>query len=143
MTPPQITGVLETAIHVADMKRAENFYANVLGFKKMDGSERFCAFDVGGDVFLLFRTGGSMEPVQVPGGVIPPHGSSGVLHFAFPIAEADWDSWIKHYAVLSRSCARNRSATARQTKAPANKHRLVISRSTVIIHAETGEGMNL
>jgi len=97
MTPPKITGVLETAIHVCDMKRAEDFYTNVMGFRKMDGSERFCAFDVGGrDVFLLFRSGGSAEAVQLPGGLIPPHGSSGVLHFAFPIADADWDSWVKY-----------------------------------------------
>ena len=97
MTPPKITGVLETAIHVADMKRAEEFYSSVMGFNKMDGSERFCAFDVGGrDVFLLFRSGGASEPVQLPGGMIPPHGGSGVLHFAFPIAEADWESWVKH-----------------------------------------------
>lgn len=97
MTPPKIAGVIETAIHVEDMKRAEEFYERIFGFEKMMGDDRFCAFNIGGlDVFLLFRSGGSTQPTQIPGGRIPPHGGSGPLHFAFAIAEPDWDLWTKH-----------------------------------------------
>ncbi|MGH9864852.1 MAG: VOC family protein [Candidatus Acidiferrales bacterium] len=95
MAAPKIAGILETAIHVEDMKRAVEFYEKLFQFEKMEGNDRFCAFNAGRDVFLLFRRGGSTESVQISGGVIPPHGSSGVLHFAFAIAAADWDEWMK------------------------------------------------
>ncbi|HKV26977.1 MAG TPA: VOC family protein [Candidatus Acidoferrales bacterium] len=96
MAAPKIAGVLETAIHVEDMKRAVEFYERLFQFERMDGNDRFCAFNVDGrNVFLLFLCGGSVEPVHTSGGVIPPHGGSGALHFAFAIAAADWDGWMK------------------------------------------------
>jgi len=110
MTPPKIAGAIETAIHVDDIERAAEFYAAILGLEKMEGNERFCAFSAGGrDVFLLFRSGGSTQPIQIPGGTIPPHGGSGPLHFAFAIAETDWDLWTKHlesYRVAIESVVR-------------------------------------
>lgn len=58
---------------------------------------RFCAFAVApGCVFLLFREGGTLEPVNIGGGVIPPHDGSGHLHIAFSIATQDLDTWRKH-----------------------------------------------
>ena len=97
MIQPKIAGVIETAIHVANIERAAEFYTTILGLERMEGNDRFCAFNAGGrDVFLLFRGGGSAQPIQIPGGTIPPHGGSGPLHFAFAIAETDWDSWTKH-----------------------------------------------
>ena len=60
----------------------------------MDFSERFCAFDAGGGtVLLLFRKGGTTEPVRITGGVIPPHGGSGDLHLAFSIPAEDLSRW--------------------------------------------------
>ncbi len=93
-----------------DIERAAEFYAAILGLEKMEGNERFCAFSAGGrDVFLLFRSGGSTQPIQIPGGTIPPHGGSGPLHFAFAIAETDWDLRTKHlesYRVAIESVVR-------------------------------------
>ncbi|MBZ5604265.1 MAG: VOC family protein [Acidobacteriia bacterium] len=83
----KITGVVETAIHVDDVARSEEFYRRLFGFEKIAGDDhRFCAFAVPGSaVFLLFKKGGTLEPVPTPGGMIPPHDGDGHMHFAFKI----------------------------------------------------------
>ena len=73
MTRPQVHDILETWINVSDMERARNFYQSLFGFEIMTSDERFCAFRVGQDALLLFTHGESKEPVQLAGGVIPPH----------------------------------------------------------------------
>lgn len=91
---PRVTGVLETCIHVEDIKRSADFYEGLFGFRRLGYDERFCAFDVAGrDVLILFRRGATSEPVQLPGGLIPPHDGGGHLHFAFAIPAADLRSW--------------------------------------------------
>lgn len=91
---PRITAVLETCIHVEDIGRSAQFYERLFGFPRLVFDERLCAFDVAGrDVLILFRRGGSSEPVALPGGVIPPHGGSGRLHFAFAIPAEDLLGW--------------------------------------------------
>jgi catechol 2,3-dioxygenase-like lactoylglutathione lyase family enzyme len=44
-------------------------------------------------VLLLFKRGATLEPVQLPGGVLPPHDGAGQLHFAFAIRATDLASW--------------------------------------------------
>ncbi len=91
---PRVTGILETCIHVEDVARSAHFYESLFGFPRLAADERFCAFDVGGhDVLILFRRGGTREPVKLPGGVIPPHDGSGHLHFAFAIPAKDLPAW--------------------------------------------------
>jgi len=91
---PKVIRVLETCIHVSDVERSAHFYEKLVDFPRMDFSGRFCAFDAGcGTVFLLFREGGTTEPVTMAGGVIPPHGGSGDLHLAFSIRAQDLASW--------------------------------------------------
>jgi catechol 2,3-dioxygenase-like lactoylglutathione lyase family enzyme len=91
---PRITGVLETCIHVGDIARSADFYESLFGFRRLGSDERFCAFDVGGrDVLILFRRGGTLEPVALPGGLIPPHGGSGHLHFALATSMDDLPVW--------------------------------------------------
>ena len=83
----KINGVVETAIHVEDVARSEEFYQRLFGLEKLAGDGRFCALAVPGDaVFLIFKQGGTQEPVPTPGGLIPPHGGSGDLHFAFKVS---------------------------------------------------------
>ena len=89
----QVHGVLETCINVSDMERARTFYQSLFGFDIMRSDERFCAFRVGHDVLLLFMQGGSKEPVQLEGGVIPPHETVGAGHFAFSISPDSLDEW--------------------------------------------------
>jgi catechol 2,3-dioxygenase-like lactoylglutathione lyase family enzyme len=81
---PQVQGILETCINVSDMSRAREFYQSIFGFEVMTSDERFCAFRVGQDVLLLFTEGESKQPVQLEGGIIPPHEILGAGHFASP-----------------------------------------------------------
>ena len=93
---PKVIRVLETCIHVKNVERSARFYETLFGFPRMDSNERYCAFDVGGGtVFLLFREGGTTEPVTTAGGVIPPHGGRGDLHLAFSIRAEDLANWEK------------------------------------------------
>jgi len=93
---PKVMRVLETCIHVKDLERSARFYEKLFGFRRMDSSERLCAFDAGsGSVFLLFQQGGTGDAVDTPGGMIPPHGGSGDLHLAFAIPAEDCAGWEK------------------------------------------------
>jgi catechol 2,3-dioxygenase-like lactoylglutathione lyase family enzyme len=83
----KIDGVVETAIHVDDVARSADFYQRLFGFEKLACDDRFCSFAVPGNaVFLLFKKGGSLAPIRIPGGMIPPHDGSGHMHFAFKIS---------------------------------------------------------
>lgn len=91
---PKVNGVVETCLHVADVETSARFYEGLFGFRRMASDARFCAFDAGGhSVFLLFQRGGTLEPVKLPGGVIPPHDGSGHLHLAFAIRAEDLCAW--------------------------------------------------
>ncbi len=93
---PEIVGVLETALHVEDIERAARFYEKLFGFRRLASENRFCALSVADkQVLLLFRRGGTLEPVRTEGGVIPPHDSSGKLHFAFAIPASELKPWEK------------------------------------------------
>ncbi len=90
-----LTGILETAIYVADLAAAQAFYERVFGLQQIAGDERFCAYDVGGrSVLLLFHRGASLHDTPLPnGGNIPPHDGSGPAHFAFSIPAAELPAW--------------------------------------------------
>ena len=93
---PRIGRIVETCLHVKDVERSARFYENLFGFKRMASDARFCAFNVAkGCVFLLFRQGGTLKPVNLGGGIIPPHDGRGRLHLAFSIAAKDVNSWKK------------------------------------------------
>src|SRR5579863_10555946 len=92
-----ISGIGETAVHVADLELSLQFYQKLFGFKKITGDERFAALRVTPEqVFLLFKRNATLEPVHTPGGIIPPHNSEGQLHFGFTIPPAEWSAWHQH-----------------------------------------------
>jgi catechol 2,3-dioxygenase-like lactoylglutathione lyase family enzyme len=94
-----VTGVLETGIYVADVTRAAEFYRRIFGFEQLVGDDRFRALSVAGrQVFLIFKRGGTLEPMAMPGGVLPPHDASGQQHFAFSIPAADLPAWEQRLA---------------------------------------------
>jgi len=103
-----ITGVMETALYVADVPRAIAFYRDVLGFELMNTDERFAAFSVAGkQVLLLFKHGASNYHMTVPGGTIPPHDGSGHNHIGFAITAESLNDWAArlaqhHVAIESR-----------------------------------------
>ena len=90
----QVKGILETALYADDLFRSAEFYRRLFGFDTLLESDRLIALNVAGrSVLLLFQKGATSEPAVVPGGVIPPHGGSGVLHMAFSIAAEDVEPW--------------------------------------------------
>lgn len=94
---PQVQGILETALHVADVERAALFYRKVFNFGTLFESDRLIALDVAGrNVLLLFKAGATEDANAVPGGVIPGHGSKGRSHFAFSITADELPHWQKH-----------------------------------------------
>jgi catechol 2,3-dioxygenase-like lactoylglutathione lyase family enzyme len=95
--PPPISGVLETGLYVDDLPRARAFYEGVLGLKPMLADSRFVAYDAGpGSVLLLFKRGGTLEPVKMAEGTIPPHDGHGPLHYALAIPVEALEAWVAH-----------------------------------------------
>lgn len=91
---PYITGILETALSVADPQRSAAFYRRLFGFPTLLESDRLVALDVAGrSVLLLFQAGATGEPYETPGGVIPGHGCTGRSHFAFSVSSDDLSYW--------------------------------------------------
>ena len=90
----RVSGILETALDVADPAVTAAFYRRVFGFGALLESDRLVALDVAGkSVLLLFRRGATGEPFDTGGGVIPPHAGVPPTHFAFAIAAEDVDLW--------------------------------------------------
>jgi catechol 2,3-dioxygenase-like lactoylglutathione lyase family enzyme len=91
---PALSGILETALYVSDLERCARFYEEVMGLKQLEGDARFRAYAVAGrDILLLFQQGETNEPLQLPGGVIPPHDGFGRLHLAFAIEASELPGW--------------------------------------------------
>jgi catechol 2,3-dioxygenase-like lactoylglutathione lyase family enzyme len=96
---PNLLGVLETCLYVDAFERACPFYEQILGLNSIFRDPRLCAYDVGGrGVLLLFLRGGSLETVQLPGGILPPHDGSGPVHLAFSIAAEELAAWEERLA---------------------------------------------
>jgi catechol 2,3-dioxygenase-like lactoylglutathione lyase family enzyme len=94
-----VTGVLESGIYVDDVARSAEFYCRIFGFEQLVGDQRFCALSVAGrQVFLIFKRGGTLTPMQLPGGVLPPHDGCGQQHFAFSIPTAELEAWERKLA---------------------------------------------
>ena len=98
-TTPQMERIVETALYVDDLARARIFYVDVLGCDVLLDSQRLLALGVAGaSVLLLFRRGATTEPLPTSGGVVPPHGASGVQHLAFAIRHEAVASWLERLA---------------------------------------------
>ena len=86
----KVSHVLETALYVDDLVRAEQFYVEVLGLTVIGQPDRRHVFlRCGQRMLLLFNPLVSREP----SGEIPPHGSFGPGHVAFGVAENSLDTW--------------------------------------------------
>ena len=91
--------IVETAVYVSDLARSRTFYCDLLGAEVLLDTARLLALNVGGQsVLLLFQRGATTEPLETPGGVVPPHGATGVQHFAFAIAAGMVDEWRAYLA---------------------------------------------
>ena len=91
---PAIDGVLETALYVDDVARSVGFYRDLLEFEVLFQSERGAGLSVEGrQVLLLFKKGGTLDPISTDRGIIPPHDGDGNLHMAFSIPAGALDPW--------------------------------------------------
>lgn len=102
---PTLNGVLETALYVADMPRARDFFESVMGLEPFTADHRFTAYDIGNQtILLLFLQGETQQTVVLPGamGTIPPHDGAGRIHMALAI-DADqlgaWEARLAEYDV--------------------------------------------
>jgi catechol 2,3-dioxygenase-like lactoylglutathione lyase family enzyme len=96
---PSVNRILETGLYVGDVARSMGFYQRLFGFEKIVSDERFCALAVAdAQVLLLFLRGGTLLPLVVEGGVIPPHDGAGEMHFAFGIDASELDPWTARLA---------------------------------------------
>jgi catechol 2,3-dioxygenase-like lactoylglutathione lyase family enzyme len=100
---PEVSGVIESALYVADLARSIDFYETILGFRSIFANDRMCAMSVHDrQIFLLFKIGASLNP---PGGV-PGHDGHGKLHVAFSIARESldgWRDWLEAHGVAIES----------------------------------------
>lgn len=93
-TPVPPSAILETCLHVADLSRARAFYETVFGYPVMVADERLVGFNLGGtQVLLLFLRSETAEPLQLPFGLIPPHGTTGASHIGFRIPADSLEAW--------------------------------------------------
>lgn len=77
------------------MPRARRFYVDALGCAVLLDTSRLLALSVGGvSVLLLFQRGATISPLETPGGVVPPHGATGIQHIAFAIGGESFDAWL-------------------------------------------------
>ena len=98
---PRVSGQLESALYVADLNTSKAFYQRVFGFEVLLEEDRMVGLAVpGGTVLLLFRRGGSAQPSEVPGGIIPEHDGRGTLHLCFAIPLSALADWERHLALL-------------------------------------------
>ena len=84
--------VIETAVYVDDLRAAETFYGTVLGLRVI-GKEpgRHVFFQVGeASVLLAF-----LAEATLKGDQFPPHGATGLGHFALGIEAEALDAWRK------------------------------------------------
>ncbi|MDX2154843.1 MAG: VOC family protein [Bryobacteraceae bacterium] len=109
MSEPSVQGIVEYGLYVEDLERSKAFYQRVLGLEPIfQEPGRLEALGVAGrHVLLLFKAGGTLQPVQLPGGTIPPHDAAGRQHFAFAIAKEDLPGWeerlrAQHVVIESR-----------------------------------------
>ena len=100
---PKVNGILETGIYVEDVKRSSEFYKKIFKFEVMASDERFCAMKIQkGQVFLIFKKGGTLQPVETPGGILPGHDGDGQMHFAFAISKeslSEWENWLRENGI--------------------------------------------
>lgn len=95
---PGLSGVLETAVYVDDLDKAEGFYARVLGLPKIFTQPgRLLAFRSHESILLVFNPARTeREQLSVNGAIIPLHGTHGAGHVAFRVRENEITTWLNH-----------------------------------------------
>jgi catechol 2,3-dioxygenase-like lactoylglutathione lyase family enzyme len=92
MKAPAIQHLVEAALYVDDLDRAETFYGDVLGLQRIAREPgRHVFFRAGHSVLLLFNPEATEK-----GGFLPAHGAKGSGHAALGISADSLDGWRSH-----------------------------------------------
>ncbi|MBB4063776.1 VOC family protein [Gellertiella hungarica] len=93
MTDTPIEGILETALYVDDIDRAEAFYGGVLGLKTvLRAGNRHVFFSLGHSILLIFNPAETEKPPAADALPVPPHGARGPGHACFRLSAAGLDA---------------------------------------------------
>ncbi len=94
MARPGFIGLVETCLYVSDVEASRDFYVDLFGFEPLGGNDRIQPLAVGpAQVLILFRRGGTPEPIPVANGFIPSHDGNGRQHFAFGVPAETFEDW--------------------------------------------------
>lgn len=93
MNHSPIEGILETALYVDDIDRAEAFYGTVLGLKTVTrAGNRHIFFSLGASILLIFNPD-ETEKAAGPGALpVPAHGARGPGHACFRVSPERMDA---------------------------------------------------
>ena len=107
MSPP-LTGIIESAVYVADVEKSVAFYKALLGVEVIDPiavkevDESRVALNINDKhVFLIFPLVNQFRDVTTKGGVIPKHGATGEVHVCFSIPKDSLEQWKEHLKALN------------------------------------------
>ena len=94
----QPSAILESALYVTDLEKAEAFYSEVLGLGRIAKAEdRHVFFRCGQGVLLIFNAEATCQPptpdARLP---VPPHGTTGQGHLCFAATADEIDRWKAH-----------------------------------------------
>jgi catechol 2,3-dioxygenase-like lactoylglutathione lyase family enzyme len=91
-----IEGILETALYVDDLDRAEVFYGGVLGLERISrAGNRHIFYRCGPGVLLIFNAQETQKPAPEGALPVPPHGTTGAGHACFRLAETALDAMVE------------------------------------------------
>jgi catechol-2,3-dioxygenase len=82
----KVKSIKETCIYVKDLERCQTFYGNIIGLAIMAKAEgRHIFFLAGSSVLLCFIAESTLNEK-----ILPPHGATGSIHFAFEVTKEDY-----------------------------------------------------
>jgi catechol 2,3-dioxygenase-like lactoylglutathione lyase family enzyme len=95
MTP---AGILESALYVDDLDKAEQFYGEILGLARITRAEgRHVFFRCGDGVLLLVNAEATEIPPPADARLpVPPHGARGPGHLCFRANGEEIEAWRRH-----------------------------------------------
>ena len=86
-----ISRIKETCIYVSDLHKTKEFYSGQLGLPLISFVEGRHVFFVAGESVLLCFIADQTQKETV----LPPHGASGSIHFAFEVPKGDYDNSLQ------------------------------------------------
>ncbi len=91
-----VEGILETAIYVDDLDKAETFYGGLLGLEKIGrAGNRHVFYRCGPGILLIFNPAETVKPPGNSALPVPPHGTTGKGHVCFRLAADNLDAMEK------------------------------------------------